>query len=46
VHAGFASNVMPNTPQVDTPYSRPLIKEVVMTFFFLIVILGATHARS
>ena len=46
VHAGFASNGY--GAHSPGQYSLPacLICEIVMTFFFLIVILGSTHKRA
>ncbi len=48
VTGGFAANGFGDTPGSPGQYSplAAFIAEVVMTFFFLIVILGATHGRA
>lgn len=46
VHAGFASNGYgPNSPGGYSLLAC-FVCEVVMTFFFLLIILGATHSRA
>ena len=46
--AGFAANGFGDTPGSPGEYSplAAFVAEVVMTFFFLIVIMGATHGRA
>ena len=46
VHAGFASNGYGAHSPDGYSLAACLICEVVMTFFFLIVILGSTHERA
>ena len=48
VAGGFAANGFGNTPGSPGGYTpaAAFTSEVVMTFFFLIVILGATHGRA
>ncbi len=48
VTGGFAANGFGDTPGSPGQYTplAAFIAEVVMTFFFLIVILGATHGRA
>jgi aquaporin Z len=46
--SGFAANGFGDTPGSPGDYSAlaAFVSEVVMTFFFLIVILGSTHGRA
>jgi aquaporin Z len=46
--AGFAANGFGDTPGSPGDYSpiAAFVAEVVMTFFFVIVIMGATHGRA
>ena len=48
VAAGFAANGFGDTPGSPGDYTplAAFVAEVVMTFFFLIVIMGATHGRA
>jgi aquaporin Z len=46
VHAGFASNGYAEHSPGGYTLVAALVSEVVMTFFFLIVILGATDERA
>ena len=46
VHAGFASNGYGDHSPGHYPLLSCLVAEVVLTFFFLIIILGATDGRA
>src|SRR6188768_2187430 len=46
VHAGFASNGYGDHSPGGFTLAAALVCEVVMTFFFLFVILGSTHGRA
>ena len=46
VHAGFASNGFGAHSPGGYSLHAALVCEIVMTFFFLIIILGSTHARA
>ncbi len=46
VHAGFASNGYGDHSPGGYTLAAALVCEVVMTFFFLFVILGSTHGRA